>query len=104
MHTKLSIIKLSEEQASSMFYPELTIQEKSLYYYRKISDIEQVETDIIIICGVIKLNDIHTFDRDNDNIGSVRNIQIADDTGSIKVVLANDNTNMDLEIGIPMNF
>lgn len=96
------LIKLSEEQASAMFIPELSTLEKALYDYKKISDVDEDEEDTIIIGRVIELNDITHFERDNGDTGSVRNIEIADDTGSIKVVLWNDDANMDLEIGMPM--
>ncbi|WP_295113856.1 OB-fold nucleic acid binding domain-containing protein [uncultured Methanobrevibacter sp.] len=96
------LIKLSEEQASAMFIPELSTLEKALYDYKKISDVDEDDTDIIIIGRVIELNDITHFDRDNGDTGSVRNIEIADDTGSIKVVLWNDDANIDLEIGMPI--
>ncbi|WP_410319428.1 OB-fold nucleic acid binding domain-containing protein [Methanobrevibacter sp.] len=96
------LIKLSEEQASAMFIPELSTLEKALYDYRKISDVDEDESDVILIGRIIELNDIRNFERDNGDTGSVRNIEIADDTGSIKVVLWNDDANMDLEIGMPM--
>ena len=96
------LIKLSEEQASSMFIPELATLEKAIYDYKKISDVDEDETDIIIIGRIIELNDVHEFDRDTGDTGFVRNIEIADDTGSIKVVLWNSDAKMDLEMGMPL--
>ncbi|WP_458456302.1 OB-fold nucleic acid binding domain-containing protein [Methanobrevibacter sp.] len=92
------IIKLSEEQAASMFIPELTTLEKTLYDYKKISDLEDEEQDVIIIGRIIELNELRHFDRDNGDQGSVRNIEIADDTGSIKVVLWDDDAKRDFEV------
>ena len=96
------LIKLSEEQASAMFIPELSTLEKALYDYKKVSDVDEDDTDIILVARVIELNDIRNFDRDNGDTGSVRNIEVADDTGSIRVVLWNEDAEMDLEVGMPI--
>ena len=96
------LIKLSEEQASAMFIPELTTLEKAIYDYKNISDVDEDERDIIIIGRIIELNDVHKFDRDTGETGFVRNIEIADDTGSIKVVLWGSDAKMDLEMGMPL--
>ena len=96
------IIRLSEEQASNMFIPELATLEKAIYDYKKIEDLDEDEEDTIIIGRIIELNDIRTFDRDNGDTGSVRNIEIADDTGSIRVVLWDKDASRDLEMGQPI--
>ena len=96
------IIRLSEEQASAMFIPELATLEKAIYDYKKIEDLDEDEEDTIIIGRVIELNDIRNFDRDNGDTGSVRNIEIADDTGAIRVVLWDNDATMDLEMGQPL--
>ena len=96
------IIRLSEEQASAMFIPELATLEKAIYDYKKIEDLDEDEEDTVIIGRVIELNEIRNFDRDNGDTGSVRNIEIADDTGSIRVVLWDNDAKMDLEMGQPL--
>ncbi|WP_303738268.1 OB-fold nucleic acid binding domain-containing protein [Methanobrevibacter thaueri] len=96
------IIRLSEEQASAMFIPELATLEKAIYDYKKIEDLDEDEEDTIIIGRVIELNEIRNFDRDNGDTGSVRNIEIADDTGSIRVVLWDNDAKKDLEMGQPL--
>ena len=96
------VIKLSEEQASNMFIPELSTLEKALYDYKKIEDLDEDERDTVIIGRIIELNDIHEFDRDNGDTGFVKNIEIADDTGSIKVVLWDDDTKKEFEMGQPI--
>jgi replication factor A1 len=96
------IIRLSEEQASAMFIPELATLEKAIYDYKKIEDLDEDEEDTIIVGRVIELNDIRNFDRDNGDTGSVRNIEIADDTGSIRVVLWDNDAKMELEMGQPL--
>ena len=96
------IIRLSEEEASAMFIPKLETLEKALYDYKKISDLDEDEQDTIIIGRIIELNELRQFDRDNGDVGHVRNIEIADDTGSIRVVLWNDDAKKSYELGQPL--
>ena len=93
------IIRLSEEEASAMFIPELATLEKALYDYKKIEDLDEDEEDTIIIGRVIEVNDVREFDRDNGDTGFVRNIEIADDTGSIRVVLWDNDAKNEYEMG-----
>ena len=93
------IIRLSEEQASAMFIPELATLEKAIYDYKKIEDLDEAEEDTIIIGRVIELYDMRQFDRDNGDTGYVRNIEIADDTGAVKVVLWDSDAKRELEMG-----
>ena len=93
------LIKLSEEQASAMFIPELSTLEKALYDYKNISDIDEDDQDIIVVGRVIELFDAREFDRDDGSQGHVRNIEIADDTGSLKVVLWDKDAQREFEIG-----
>lgn len=96
------LIRLSEEQASAMFIPELSSLEKALYDYKKISDIDEDDQDIIVIGRVIELNEIHEFERDNGDSGFVRNIEIADETGSLRVVLWDADAKREFEMGQPI--
>ena len=93
------LMKLTEEEAS---VPELSTLEKTIFDYKKISDVDEDEEDIIIIGRVIEVNDIREFDRDNGDTGRVRNIEIADDSGSIRVVLWDKDTEREFEIGQPI--
>ncbi|MBQ1781979.1 MAG: replication protein A, partial [Methanobrevibacter sp.] len=93
------IIRLSEEEASAMFIPELATLEKALYDYKKIEELDEDEEDTIIIGRVIEVNDVREFDRDNGDTGFVRNIEIADDTGSIRVVLWDNDAKNEYEMG-----
>ncbi|WP_432645636.1 OB-fold nucleic acid binding domain-containing protein [Methanobrevibacter sp.] len=96
------LIKLSEEEASARFIPELSTLEKALYDYKKIDEIDEDDQDVIIIGRVIELNDIHNFERDNGDVGSVKNIEIADETGSMRIVLWNDDAKREFEMGQPI--
>jgi replication factor A1 len=85
-----------------MFIPELATLEKAIYDYKKIEDLDEDEEDTIIVGRIIELNEIRNFERDSGDTGSVRNIEIADDTGSIRVVLWDNDANRDLEMGQPL--
>ncbi len=99
------IIRLSEEQASNMFIPTLESLEKMIYTNKKIDDIDDDDEEKIIVIGrVIEMYDVREFDRDNGDKGFVRNIEIADDTGSIRVVLWNDDAKRDIELGEAIKF
>lgn len=94
------VIKLTDEEASARFIPELSTLEKMIYTNMKIEDIEDEDEENIIVFGrVIESYDIREFDRDSGDKGYVRNIEIADDTGSIRVVLWNNDAKKDFEIG-----
>lgn len=93
------LIKLSEEQASAMFIPELSTLEKALYDYKNISDVDEDDQDIIVVGRVIELYDVREFDRDDGSQGHVRNMEIADDTGSLKVVLWDSDAQKEFEVG-----
>ena len=93
------IIKLTEEQASAMFIPELSTLEKTIYNPKKIEDLDDDEQDTIIIGRIIEIYDSREFDRDNGEKGHVRNIEIADDTGSIRVALWDEDAIKERKIG-----
>ena len=93
------LIKLSEEEASARFIPELSTLEKALYDYKTISELDEDEQDVIVVGRIIEMNEIRQFDRDNGDTGFVRNIEIADDTGSLKVVLWDADAKREFELG-----
>ena len=94
------IIKLSDEQASAMFIPALETLEKMIYTNKKIDDIEdEDEQNLIIIGRVIEMYDGREFERANGDTGVVKNIEIADDTGSIRVALWNEDAKREFELG-----
>jgi replication factor A1 len=81
-----------------MFIPKLETLEKALYDKISIDEVEEDERDKIIIGRVIEIFEPRTFERD-DGEGLVRNIEIADDTGSVVVVLWNDDAKKEFELG-----
>lgn len=93
------VIKLTEEQASALFIPELSTLEKTIYNPKKIDDLDEDEEDTIIIGRIIEMNDVREFDRDTGDVGHVRNIEIADDTGTIRVALWDKDALKERQIG-----
>lgn len=94
------VIKLTDEEASARFIPELSTLEKMIYAHMKIGDIEDEDEDNIIVLGrIIEVYDIREFDRDTGDRGHVRNIELADDTGSIRVVLWDNDAKKDFKVG-----
>ncbi len=53
----------------------------------KIKDMTPEKGNVVFIAKVLSVGDIREFSRDNDTIGRVVNLTLADDTGSIKVAL-----------------
>ena len=93
------VIKLSEEQAAAMFIPELSTLEKTIYNPKKIEDLDEDEEDTVIIGRIIEMYDVREFDRDTGESGHVRNIEIADDTGTIRVALWDKDALKERNIG-----
>ena len=53
----------------------------------KIKDMTADRSNVVFIAKVLSVGDIREFSRDNDTIGRVVNLNLADDTGSIKAAL-----------------
>jgi len=53
----------------------------------KIKDISLERSNVVFIAKVLSVSEIREFSRDNDTIGRVVNLNLADDTGSIKAAL-----------------
>lgn len=53
----------------------------------KIKEMTADKSNVIFIAKVLSVSDIREFSRDNDTIGRVVNLTLADDTGSIKAAL-----------------
>ncbi|MCK9151104.1 OB-fold nucleic acid binding domain-containing protein [Methanobacterium alcaliphilum] len=64
----------------------------------KIGDAHE-EKDVTVMGLVTKVQDAITFERSDGSSGSVRSIEIADDTGSIRVTLWNDDTTLEINKG-----
>jgi replication factor A1 len=64
----------------------------------KIGDAHEVK-DVSVIGLVTKVQDPITFERSDSSSGSVKSIEIADDTGSIRITLWNDDTKLEINKG-----
>lgn len=64
----------------------------------KIGDAHEVK-DVTVLGLVTKVQDPITFERSNGKSGAVKSIEIIDDTGSIRVTLWNDDTNLEINKG-----
>lgn len=53
----------------------------------KIKDMSPERSNVVFIAKVLSVGEIREFSRDNDTIGRVVNLNLADDTGSIKAAL-----------------
>ncbi len=53
----------------------------------KIKDMAIERSNVVFIAKVLSISDIHEFSRGNDTIGRVVNLNLADETGSIKAAL-----------------
>ncbi|GFO96466.1 replication factor A [groundwater metagenome] len=53
----------------------------------KIKDMTNDRGNVVFIAKVLSVSDVREFSRDNDTIGRVVNLNLADDTGSIKAAL-----------------
>ena len=69
----------------------------------KIKDITADKSNIIFVAKVISVGDIKEFSRDNDTMGRVVNLNLADETGSIRAALWDEAADLvkigDIKIG-----
>lgn len=93
------VIKLAEDDPRAMMLPAFETLEEMIYTTKTIDEIDEEDQKIRVIARIIEVNDPHEFERDDGSKGLVRNIEIADLTGSIPVVLWGENADMVLEPG-----
>ncbi len=65
----------------------LIISEMGINETLKIKELSIDRSNVIFMAKVLSVGDIREFSRDNDTIGRVVNLNLADDTGSIKAAL-----------------
>ncbi len=93
------VIKLDEDDPRALMLPTFETLEEMIYTTKKVYEIDEDDSKIRVIARIIELNDTHEFERIDGTKGLVRNIEIADNTGSISLVLWGDNADMALEVG-----
>ncbi len=65
----------------------LIISEMGINETLKIKELSKDRSNVIFMAKVLSVGDIREFSRDNDTVGRVVNLNLADDTGSIKAAL-----------------
>lgn len=93
------VIKLSEDDPRALMLPAFETLEEMIYTTKTIDEIDEDDSKIRVVARIIEVNDPHEFERTDGGKGIVRNMEIADMTGSMPVVLWGDNANMALEVG-----
>ena len=93
------IIKYTDEEASALFIPELATLEKLIFEVKKIDDLDEDDTDVVFVARVFEVGDIRNFDRNDGREGKVRNVELADDTGAISLVLWDNDTEKEFTVG-----
>lgn len=96
------IIELDEEIAAKYNIPSFEELEEDIYTYKSIDELDEYDKDIKVIARIIEVYDSREFERGDGSRGVVRNIEIADATGSIRLALWDDNAEMPLEVDDPI--
>lgn len=91
------VFKLTEKQAK--YLPSFETIQKSVYDYKMITDVDEDDTNIIVVGLVIDAFDIREFERDDGSKGYVRNIEIADNSGIIRVTLWDKEAKKNINVG-----
>ncbi|MDL2246094.1 replication protein A [Methanobrevibacter sp. OttesenSCG-928-K11] len=91
------IIKLNEEEAAIL--PSFETLEEMIYTQKKIMDLEEDDRNIRVVGRIIDIQEPREFQKQDGTSGLVRNMDIADDTGSMRVVLWNSSADSNLEVG-----
>lgn len=95
--TTSRIIKLTDEE--SFILPSFETLENMLYTTKSIDEIDDDEFEegrIRIIARIFEVSEPREFNRQDGGTGIVRNIEIADVTGSMKLVLWGDIAQLDI--------
>jgi replication factor A1 len=91
------IIKLSEEDAK--FLPSFESLEKMIYEYREISDIDEYDENVYVVGRIFEVFDARELQRDDGSKYMLRNIEIADNSQSIRVSLWGDQAKREFDVG-----
>lgn len=98
--TSSRIMKLTEDE--EFLLPSFETLENMIYTTKSIDEIDDDEFEegrIRVIAKVLEVNEPREFERQDGGKGIVRNIEIADMTGSMKLVLWDNNAELDLDVG-----
>ena len=91
------VIELAEEDTGDL--PSYTELEDMIYTLKKIEDLDEDDLNIKVIGRIIDIQEPNEFQRQDGTPGVVRNIEIGDETGIIRVTLWNEQTELPYEVG-----
>lgn len=91
------IIPLSSEETGDL--PSFDELEDMIYTKKKVEELEEDDRNIKIIARIIDLQEPNEFQRQDGTSGVVRGMEIADETGAIRVSLWDDKANIVQEVG-----
>ncbi|WP_461461047.1 OB-fold nucleic acid binding domain-containing protein [Methanobrevibacter sp.] len=91
------IIELDEEK--SKYVSSIETLEQLIYNKKNIDELEEEDTNLKIIARILSIRPINTFERADGSSGSVQNIDIADNTGSIRLAIWNPDPEKELNVG-----
>lgn len=81
------VIRLPEDSNEARYLPSFETLEEMIYESKKIDEVEEDDRNIKIIGRVLDIQEPRKFQRQDGGSGWVGNMDIGDETGSIRVVL-----------------
>ncbi len=91
------IMELPEEE--SKLLPSFETLEAMIYDYREISDLDEDDKSIFVVGRVFEAFDAREIERNDGTKNLLRNIEIADNSGGIRVSLWGDDAKREFELG-----
>lgn len=91
------MVKPSEEEMKSL--PSLKDVESMIYESKKIADLAEGDRDVRVIGRILSMDEPTQFTRSDGSTGTVRSMEIADDTGVVRASLWDDKANTQLNEG-----
>lgn len=91
------IMDPSKEESETL--PSLKDVESMIYQEKKIKDLAEGDRDVSIIGRVLSIGEPTQFTKSDGSAGTVRSIEIADDTGMVRASLWDDQSNTTLKEG-----
>ncbi|KZX16136.1 replication factor A [Methanobrevibacter cuticularis] len=91
------VIQLDEDAVGDL--PSFSELEEMIYVKKKIDDLEEDDRNIRLIARIIDLQEPNEFQRQDGTPGVVRNMEIGDETGAIRVSLWDDKAELMYEVG-----
>ncbi|MGN1362747.1 MAG: OB-fold nucleic acid binding domain-containing protein [Methanobrevibacter sp.] len=94
------IIKLNDEE--SKYIASLDTLEELIYEHKNISELDEDDQNIKIVGRILSINPVNNFVKADGSEGSVRNIEIGDNTGSIRVAIWGPDPDFKFKVSDPI--